>query len=99
MWDGFSTRPQPLADALWAADRLRTRPTCEVDSHHRLDPATHIEVALHGQPARRQRGDQIVGDAIGHRLVERPFVTKRPEVELERLQLDALLIGDVTNAD
>ena len=70
-----------------------------LDLHLRLDPAAHVEVALHLQEARRQRGDQIVGDAVRHRLVERSLVAERPEVELERLQLDAERLRDVADAD
>src|SRR5690606_42045152 len=41
----------------------------------------------------------VVEDLVGHRLVESPFVAVAPEVELEALELHALLVGDVTDLD
>src|SRR5205085_7750748 len=58
-----------------------------------------VEVALHFDEARVERGDEVVGDPVRDRLVERPLVAEGPEVELERLQLHAALVGDVADAD
>ena len=38
---------------------------------------------------------EVVEDAIGDRFVESAFVAVRPDVELQRLQLDARGIGNV----
>ena len=67
--------------------------------HHGLDAAADVEVAFDVEVARVERGDEIVGDPVRDRLVERPFVAIRPEIELQRLQLDALLVRDVADAD
>src|SRR5205814_8196405 len=57
------------------------------------------EVAHHLTPARLQRAHQVVEDTVGDRLVECSFVAEAPQVELERLQLDAELVGHVGDAD
>src|SRR5436309_8677578 len=58
-------------------------PFAVLDLHLRLDPAADVEVALDLEEARGERGDEVVGDAVRDRLVERPLVAERPEVELE----------------
>ena len=83
-WFGHWTTPHRGFDGL-----LPTFPV--LDLHHRLDPAADVEVAFDVEIARIERGDEVVGDAVRDRFVERAFIAVRPEIELERLQLDALL--------
>src|SRR5438132_2634255 len=70
-----------------------------LDLHFGLDSAAHVEIAFHFDEARIERANEIVGDPIGHRLVKRTFIAVRPQIELQRFQLDAFLIGDVADAD
>jgi hypothetical protein len=60
-----------------------------------VDAAAHVEVR--GQPHEAWLGDfdQVIQDAIGHRLVKGTFVTERPDVEFERLQFHTALIRHV----
>ena len=62
------------------------------DDHCGVDTAPDIEFAR--QP--RKRGcagaGQIVGDLVGHGLVKGAAVAKRPQVELQRLELDAAFV-------
>src|SRR6266851_2167905 len=46
-----------------------------------------------------QRGaaDEIVEDPVGHVLVEGPFVAVRPDVELDGLQLEQVLVRHVSH--
>jgi len=44
--------------------------------HLRLDPAADIEVAFHLEESGIDRGDDVVGDAVRHRFVERSFVAE-----------------------
>ena len=46
----------------------------------------------------RDRGHEVVEDAIRHILVERPFVAVGPEIELEGLELHDRLVGNVFDA-
>src|SRR5690349_5738026 len=68
-------------------------------NHHRMDAAAHREVPFDAHPPRREGAHQIVEHAVDHRLVEVPLVAERPEVELERLELDAFLVGHVADAE
>src|SRR5437763_1258828 len=80
----------------WSIDAGRIAGLLPVlDLHHGLDAAADVEVAFHVEIARLEGGDEVVGDAIGDRLVEGAFIAIRPEIELQRLQLDALLIRHV----
>src|SRR5690606_40421805 len=67
--------------------------------HHRPDPASHEEIPHDFAEDGVHRRHQVVEDLVGHRLVESPFVAVAPEVELEALELHALLVGDVTDLD
>jgi len=60
-----------------------------------LHPAPHGKIAHHGHAARLNGGDQIVEDLVGDVFVENAAVSEFNEVVLERLQLDALSVGDV----
>src|SRR5687767_5289645 len=64
-----------------------------------VDAAADGEVALDGHLERLGRGDEIVEDPVRDVLVEGALVAVAPEVELERLQLDAELIRHVADAD
>src|SRR5438270_6191581 len=70
-----------------------------LDLHHGLDPAADVEVAFDVEGSRVEGGDEIVGDAIRDGLVEGAFIAIRPEIKLQRFQLDALPIGHVADAD
>src|SRR5512138_1118648 len=63
--------------------------------HRGGDPAAHVEARFEAHQPRLRRAHQIIEDAVGHRLVECAFVAIGPDVELERLQLDAQAIGHV----
>src|SRR2546428_7513607 len=66
---------------------------------HRMDSAANEEIARHFAPPGFQRSDEIIQDAIRDRLVERAFVAVAPQVQLQALQLDAGLIGNIDDAD
>src|SRR5215467_5853180 len=59
------------------------------------DPAAHVEAGREAQVTRPDRGVQVIGDLVGHRLVKSPAVAERPDIELERFELDALAVGHV----
>ena len=42
---------------------------------------------------------EIIQNSVGHRLVERPFITVTPEIKLEALELHAELIRNIADAD
>src|SRR5205807_7218082 len=84
----------------WSIDAGRIAGLLPVlDFHHGLDAAADVEVAFHVEIARLERGDEVVRDPVRDRLVEGAFIAIRPEIELQRLQLDALLIRHVADAD
>src|SRR3989304_2215921 len=64
-----------------------------------LDAAAHVEVAHYLDPARLGGGGKVVQDPVGDVLMEGPLVPVRPDVELERLELDQVLVGDVADAE
>src|SRR5438128_11140702 len=64
-----------------------------------LDATPHVEVARHLDPAGLGRRHEVVQDPVRHVLVERALVPARPHVELERLELDQVLVGHVADAD
>ena len=61
----------------------------------RVDAAAYVELRAQAQKTRRKCCDQIVGDRIGHRLVEGPGIAERPHIQLQRLELDAARVRDV----
>src|SRR5690349_19746605 len=78
--------------------RMRpSRGSCH--GHGRRDAAAHPELADHRDLRRRDRGHQVVADLVGHRLVERALVAVAPQVELQRFELDAELVGRVVDLD
>src|SRR5437867_677879 len=68
-------------------------------SHDRADAAADVELAGDGDAAGGDGLHDVVEDDVGHVLVEVPLVAERPEVELERLQLDALLVGHIADRE
>ena len=64
-----------------------------------VDAAAHVEVADHRHPARPAGCDEIVENFIDHRLVKRAFVAIGPEIELERLELNADCVRHVGDPD
>src|SRR5688572_5486612 len=79
--------------------RDRRGPGAVIGEDAGVDAAADVEVALDPQPLGRHRGDQVVEDLLGDRLVEGADVAEAPEVELQRLELNALLVGDVAKLD
>lgn len=65
------------------------------DHHCGVDAAAYIEAALHPHEARAAGGDQIIQQAVCDRFVKGALIPERCDVELERFQLDALLVRDV----
>jgi len=57
--------------------------------------ATDIELRGQAHEARGGGGDQVVENSVGDGLVEGTLVAVRPDVELEALQFDAEMVGDV----
>src|SRR5439155_6092350 len=79
--------------------RLDLRTLAVGRAHLGLDPAAHVEVPDHLDPARLGGRHEVVQNPVRHVLVERALVPVRPEVELERLELDQVLVGHVADAD
>src|SRR2546428_8072917 len=65
----------------------------------RLDATAHVEVADDFRPPGPGGGHEVVEDAIGDVLVEGALLPERPQVELERFQLDEVLVGHVADAN
>lgn len=59
------------------------------------DAAAHVEAGGQAHVAGLGGLDQVVEDAVGDVLVEMALVAEAPDVELQALQLDADLVGDV----
>src|SRR5438477_9478603 len=77
----------------------RSLPRRMFGDHRSLDPAPHVENSLDPHAAGRESLHQVVEDAVGHRLVKVPLVAKRPEIELERLELDAESVRHVLDLE
>src|SRR5580698_8191481 len=60
-----------------------------------VDSAANVEFGHQTHEARRRCANQLAQDLVGHRLVKGAPVAERPDVQLQRFQLDAALIGDV----
>src|SRR5499433_142976 len=82
-------KPPPTSQSQ-NSSRARLR---ELANHRGMDAAAHVEIAGHLGPAGRQRLHQVVQDAIDDRFVERTLIAVGPQIELERLQLDAQAVG------
>ena len=79
--------------------RLDLGPLAVGGADDRLDAAAHREVPHDLDPARRRRGHEIVQDPVGHVLVEGPFVPVRPDVELDRLELEQVPVRHVADSN
>src|SRR5437588_3289348 len=66
---------------------------------HRLDVAADIEVTDDLHESRIEQGYEVIEDSIHGCLVEDLPVAKLVDVELQRLELDQLLVGDVPDVD
>ena len=67
-----------------------------VGTHFRPEFVNRIDDLVVFHPLGR---DQIREDAVGDVLVEGALVAKRPGIELQRLEFDAALVGDVFDQD
>jgi len=47
-----------------------------LDTNFRPDSAANVKISLHFDEAWIERGNEVVGDAIRHGLVERAFIAK-----------------------
>lgn len=65
----------------------------------RMNAAANIEIADDGHFARLAGLNQIVENLVDHGFVESTFVAIGPQIELQRFELDAKLIGDVADSD
>jgi hypothetical protein len=63
--------------------------------HRRVNAASHIEFSDQAHESRRCGGNQIGEYLVGHRFVERAAIAEGPNVELQRFQFHAALIGDI----
>ena len=65
--------------------------------HHDIgiNPATDIEFRAQSHEARLAGADQFVEYPVGDVLVECAFIAKRPDIQFEGFQFDALLVGNV----
>ena len=65
------------------------------------DPASDATAASpirhHLKPSRGHRGNQIITNLVGHRLIEDAFIAKGLAVQLEALELDTDFIGLESN--
>src|ERR1700730_2281103 len=65
----------------------------------RVDSAAHVEARTQPQEARLQCGLQVIGNLVGHRLVIRGAITKRPDVQLQGFKFHAQPIGHVLEVE
>src|SRR5205085_9494920 len=79
--------------------RSELLPRADAGRDDRFDPTPNVEVADDFHPARRTRGRQVVEDSIDRTLVEDAVVAEAPQVELQCLELEANLVGDVGDDD
>lgn len=63
------------------------------------DTAANFKLTAHAEAARTQHSHQVREDVVGDFLVEGSDVAEAPQVELQALQLDALLIWHVVDQD
>src|SRR5678816_3714651 len=89
--EGANEADEPLSSLY----RLRIAPLAVGGPHDGLDAAADVPVTDHLDEAGRGDGHEIVEDAIGHVLVKGAFVPVRPHVQLDRLELDQVLVGDI----
>ena len=65
----------------------------------RMNAAADIEIADDDHLARLAGLNQIVENLVDHGFVESAFVAIGPQIELQRFELDAKLIGNVMDSD
>lgn len=63
------------------------------------DPAARVEPAVDPHPTRRSGGNKVVQNEVRHILMERTVIAVLLQVHLQRFQLEALHISDVSNRD
>ena len=59
------------------------------------DAAAYIEFGSQAHEFRVGSRDQVIKDLVCYGFMEAAFVTERPHIELEALQFDTFLVGDV----
>lgn len=69
------------------------------NGNHGRDAAADPELAVHGQLARCNRFDNVIGNLIGNRFVKRALIAVAPQIELERFEFDAQFIRRVFDND
>src|SRR5579863_488653 len=102
-----SREPAPLVAAsslacvLRQGKRLSRTPLAlsALDDNRGMDSAAHIEACAEAQEARVQRRVEMVGNLVGHGLMERAALAERPDVQLQRLELHAQLVGHVLDIE
>src|SRR3989338_3400422 len=68
-----------------------------IDRHHGMDAAANVEIADDRDFPGIHQGHPLLQDPVGDVFVEVALVAKRPEIQLQRLQLDAQPILRVTD--
>ena len=69
----------------------------EVNGFHDCpNPTTDIKIGDELQPSGLKQRGEVVDDTIGHRLMEVALFPERPQIQFERFQLDAKLIGNIS---
>src|SRR3990172_183515 len=66
---------------------------------HRVNPPADVEIGNQLHRPWLARPDQIVQDTIRDRFVKMAFVPERPEVELERFQLNAQPVRHISQGE
>ena len=67
--------------------------------HHRLNVSPDMKVAFNLNLQRITCGNEVLEDDVGYMLVEDFDVPERVDVELQTLQLNAALVGNVLEAN
>src|SRR5207249_1592680 len=65
----------------------------------RLDAAAYVEITGHLHPAWLRGRGQIVENAIHGALVENALVAEAPEIQLQTLEFETHLVGNVGDVD
>ena len=60
-----------------------------------VDAAAHVEFGSEPQETRLQRRGEAIRNLVGHRFVKGAAIAERPDVGLERLELDTTRIRHV----
>ena len=68
-------------------------------AHNSLDISADVKVAFNFYVQRIAGGDEVFQDDVDHVLVEDLHVPEGVDVELQTLQLDATLVGNVRDPD